>query len=324
LLAGWGIIGLGGVSIVTNVVTIAILTVLLARLFFQPRFTFDRTLQQEMLRESWPLMINNLLSMAFFKADVLLLKAIQGDVVLGLYSSVAYKLIDAINIVPISFTYALFPMMSRYADESNRQSEAMHRTYTLAIRLLIMGSLPLALVLTTLAYPLANLIGGSGFMPDSAIALQLMIWSIPLGFVNSVTHYVLIALGRQRQLTATFVIGLGFNVIANAIFIPIWSYRASAIIHILSEGVLLAAFYALMRRDLSPVPWIKLLWQPLLAGILMGGTAWLSYGISPWLATALALGVYAIALWACGMFRDPDMALVRQLLPGTKRSAETG
>ena len=318
LLAGWGIVGLGAVSIVTNLVTLTILGVLASRLFFRPRLVADRALLREMAHESWPLMVNNLLSMGFFKADVLLLKAMQGDIVLGLYSGVAYKIIDAINIVPSSFTFALFPLMSRYADTSR---EAMSRAYRLAVRLLVIVALPLAFVLTILAYPVARIIGGSGYMPDSAIALQLMIWSIPLGFVNSVTHYVLIALGRQRQLTITFIIGLAFNVLANVVAIPWWSYRASAVIHILSEGVLLSAFYMLLRRDLPPVPWASLLWRPLLAGALMGVVGVAMRGVNPLLTTFIALAVYALVLWALGITREPDMELVAAVIPGRLKGA---
>jgi O-antigen/teichoic acid export membrane protein len=304
------------VSIVTNGVTLAILLVLTVRLFFVPRLAWDRPLQREMRRESWPLMVNNLLAMGFFKADVILLKAMQGDVVLGLYSSVAYKLVDAINIVPTSFTFALFPLMSRYAHASR---EAMCRAYHLAVRLLVLVAFPLAMALTLLAYPIAAIIGGSGYMPDSAIALQWMIWSIPLGFVNSVTHYVLIALGRQRQLMACFAVGLGFNVVANVLTIPIWGYRASAAIHIFSEGVLLVAFYVLLRRDLPPVPWARLLWRPAIAGTLMGIAGGLLYGVNVLLAAVVALGVYAGALWALGVAREPDMEVVRELIPGLGR-----
>jgi O-antigen/teichoic acid export membrane protein len=316
LLAGWGIVGLGGVSILTNLVTLLILLVLTVRHFFVPRPMLSVPLLREMAQESWPLMVNNLLSMGFFKADVLLLKAIKGDIVLGLYSSVAYKVIDAINIIPSSFTFALFPMMSRYAQASR---EAAFRAYKLAVRLLIIVSLPLAMILTTLAFPLARLIGGSGYMPDSAIALQLMIWSIPVGFVNSVTHYLLIALGRQRPLMTTFAIGLAANVIANTLLIPTWSYRASAVIHIVSELVLLVAFYALLRRDLPPVPWAGLLWRPAVAGVLMGSTGWLLYDVNVFLSAGAALAVYAVALWLLGISREPDIALVRELVPGWRR-----
>jgi O-antigen/teichoic acid export membrane protein len=173
----------------------------------------------------------------------------------------------------------------------------------------------MAMALTLLAYPIGRVIGGSGYMPDSAIALQLMIWSIPVGFVNSVTHYVLIALGRQRQLTLTFVVGLGFNVLANVLAIPVWGYRASAVIHIFSELVLLIAFSALMRRDLPPVPWLRVLWRPLAAGALMGSAGAALYGVNVLLATVVALVVYAGALWALGIAREPDMEVLGELVP---------
>ncbi len=318
LLAGWGIVGLGAVSIVTNLVTLVILGALAGRLLSVSRMVADRVLLGEMVRESWPLMINNLLSMGFFKADVILLKAMRGDIVLGLYSGVAYKIIDAINIIPSSFTFALFPLMSRYADTSR---QAMSRAYRLAVRLLIIVALPLAFSLTVLAYPLARIIGGSGYMPDSAIALQLMVWSIPLGFVNSVTHYVLIALGRQRQLTLAFLVGLAFNVLTNALAIPVWSYRASAVIHILSEGVLLGAFYVLLRRDLPPVPWLSLLWRPLLAGALMGGLGMVLWKAHPLVAVIVALAAYVLALWALGIAHEPDMDVVTGMIPHRIRKA---
>ncbi|NJM41692.1 MAG: hypothetical protein HC853_13505 [Anaerolineae bacterium] len=46
-------------------------------------------------------------------------------------------------------------------------------------------------------------------MPEGQIALMMMIWSIPVGWINSVTNYALIAANQQRALTRAFVIGLG-------------------------------------------------------------------------------------------------------------------
>src|SRR5205823_896535 len=82
-------------------------------------------------------------------------------------------------------------------------------------------------------------------LPHGAIALQLMVISIPIGWINSVTNYVVIAIDKQRALTWTFLAGLAFNVIANLIFIPRvqYGYPAAAVITILSEAVLLVLFY---------------------------------------------------------------------------------
>ena len=117
LLTGLGIVGLAGASIIVNVVTLALLGILAWRQFpelraeeqhFRPRAASEQALRHEMVRESWPLMVNHLLATLFFKVDVTLMEAILGSAVLGLYS-IGYKFLDALNIIPSMFTPGALP-----------------------------------------------------------------------------------------------------------------------------------------------------------------------------------------------------------------------
>ncbi|MFQ5811578.1 MAG: oligosaccharide flippase family protein [Anaerolineae bacterium] len=317
LLRGLGFVGLAGLSIAINVVTAAILLYLLirTRLLLRgvpaPRaFELDFALQRRMVGLSWPLMLNNLISFSFFKIDVFLLEAMQGSTVVGLYS-VAYKFLDALNILPASFTIAVFPIMSRYADSAK---DSLMKAYLLSVRLLIIIALPIAIATTALAEPLVYLLGGSQYLPHSRIALQLMIWSIPIGFINSVTYYVLIALNQQRFLTKAFAIGLAFTVVANVVFIPVYSYRASALIHLFSELALLLPFYYCLRKHLAPVPWGRLLWRPALAAALMAGLLWLLHDTSFLITVPLGGLLYLLALILLGTFSEEEVALFKSLL----------
>ncbi|MBL7184354.1 MAG: flippase [Anaerolineae bacterium] len=317
LLLRQGFVGLAGLSIAINVITAAILLYLLIRTRLLLRgvpapcaFELDFSLQRSMVDLSWPLMLNNLFSFSFFKVDVFLLEAMQGSTVVGLYS-VAYKFLDALNILPASFTIAVFPIMSRYADSAK---DSLMRAYLLSVRLLVIIALPVAIVATALAEPLVYILGGSQYLPDSRIALQLMIWSIPVGFINSVTHYVLIALNQQRFLTRAFAIGLAFTVVANVVFIPIYSYQASALIHLFSELALLLPFYYCLRRHLAPVSWGRLLWRPALAAALMGGLLWLLRDTSLLLTVPLGGLIYLLALILLRTFSEEEIALFKSLL----------
>jgi len=318
LLFGLGFVGLAGVSILINVVTVAILLRLLIRHFFRPHLELDFALQRWMFDLSWPLMLNNLLSFSFFKIDVVLLESMRGSTVVGLYS-VAYRFLDALNILPASFTIAVFPIMSRYAASAK---DSLMKAYLLSVRLLVILALPIAIVTTALAEPLVYLLGGSQYLPDSRIALQLMIWSIPIGFINSVTHYVLIALNQQRFLTKAFAIGLAFAVVANLVFIPIYSYRASALIHLFSELALLLPFYYCLRRHLAPVPWGRLLWRPALAAALMGGLLWSLRDASLLLTIPLSGLIYLLALILLGTFSEEEVTLFKSLLSFDPRKIE--
>src|SRR5512147_1355625 len=140
-------------------------------------------------------MLNHLLATVFFKVDVPLLQAMQGPTVVGWYST-AYKWIDALNIIPAYSTIALFPVMSRQAVEDK---PALMRSTRVGIRLLVLMALPLAVMTTFIAPTLVLILGGPEYLPHAGIALQIMIWSIPFGWINSITNYILIALGQQSK-----------------------------------------------------------------------------------------------------------------------------
>jgi len=311
LLAGWGFLGLAGVSIVVNTITVAILLVLVCALFFRPHAAPSRAVQRGMLVESYPLMINHLLATLFFKVDVFLLDRVWGSAVLGWYS-VSYKLVDAAGIIPPTFTMAIFPLMSRYANSSR---ESLYKAYILAIKLLLAVALLIALAATALAYPLVSILGGSAYLPHSAIALSIIVWYMPLGFINSVTQYVLIALNQQRYLTKAFAVGLACGLAANVLLIPPFGYQAAAAVHIFSELALLIPFYIGVRRYLAPVPWLAILWRPFAAAGAGGALLWVLRQQSPYAAAPLAIAVYLVLLFALGTFNAADRALLRQVLP---------
>jgi O-antigen/teichoic acid export membrane protein len=143
----------------------------------------------------------------------------------------------------------------------------------------VMVALPIAVMTTFLAPLLVLILGGQSYLPNAAIALQIMIWSIPFGWINSIVNYILIALGQQSKLTRAFVIGLTFNISANLILIPRFSFVAAAVVTILSELVEGLVFMFYLERSLGSIQWIRLLWRLFVAAgamfALMGLTwAW--------------------------------------------------
>ncbi len=311
LLIGWEIVGLAATSLLANIITAAIFYYLVRATFFKPRLEFEPPFARDMVNESYPLMLNNLLSTLFFRSDVMLLKPMQGDAVVGWYTT-AYKFIDAVNIIPSSFTLAIFPLLSRYAASAK---EAMVRAYTLSLKALLIVGFPLTVGTVFLARELILILGGVEYLPHSAIALRILIWFLPFSFINSVTHYVLIALNQQRFITKSFVAAAAFNVLANAVLIPRFSYRASALVTILSEIVLLVPFHRCVRANLGSVPLGGLLWRPALASLLMGGLMWCLRDVSPLIVVPLAGLVYVGGLIVLGTFTEEERALLRRLLP---------
>jgi O-antigen/teichoic acid export membrane protein len=317
LLLGGGVIGLALVSVVANLVSASVLIWLLFQTVVRLRFDNDPGLRRHMLREAWPLMINHLLATLFFRIDVLILQPTWGDRAVGFYGA-AYKYIDGINIIPSYFTLAIFPLMSRYAHTAR---DSLVRAYLLSLRLLLFIALPLAVGTPFVARELILLLGGGQYLPDSMIALQLLIWFLPFSFVNQITQYVLIAIDQQRFLTRAFIIGVLFNTLTNLLLIPQYGYRAAAVTTILSEWALLIPFYYAVRKYLCVVPWGDIIWRPALAAAVMGACLWWVRDSGLFVRLAVALLAYGVTWVAVGGLRQPDMQLIWSWLPWRRMRA---
>ncbi|HRL13101.1 MAG TPA: flippase, partial [Aggregatilineales bacterium] len=317
LVLGYGIVGLAAVSIVTNVVTLIVLWIGARAFLHGLRITRpDRGLMRGMVGGSWPLMLNHFLATIFFQIDIVLLEWIKGARIVGLYR-VAYSWLLAINVVPAFFTQALLPIMSRQARDNHA---ALRRTYTLGIKLLVAVAFPLAVGFTFLAEPLTWFLGGAAYLPDGAIALRIMIWSIPIGWMNSLTQYALVALDLQRRITVAFAVAVAFNVSANLLLIPAYGFQAAALTTIVSEIVLFVPFALLMQSKLGRLPWLAIIARPALAAGVMAGVTLFGWAlIHPVFGVAAGVVVYPLALLAFRPLSADEWRLLSPVIPARAR-----
>jgi O-antigen/teichoic acid export membrane protein len=299
LLLGQGIVGLAAVALLGNVATALALGAIAHRTGVVGRLSASTAEARAMLRPAFPLMLNHLLATLFFRIDVLLLQPLRGNRELGYYAT-AYKFVDGLGIIPSAFTFAVFPQLARLAAG---EPDALRRAYALSLKLLVFVSVPLALAMTALAEPLVGLVGGPDYLPDAAVALRLLIWFLPLSFANGLTQYALVAAGQQRAITSAFVGAVAFNVLANLATIPIYGYRAAAVVTVLSEVALAVPFGLVVARaiGLSPARAVG----PFLIAAALALAALLGVEVRLGPAAGLAAGL-AVYLAALALLRPLD------------------
>ncbi len=317
LTLGYGIVGLAAASLIVNVLTLTMLAVLATRLFFRPRWEWDFALQLRGLREGLPLMLNNLLAGWFNKIDYTLLRPVRGATEVGWYSA-GYRYIDAFNIVPSLFTLSLFPVLARQAEGEDRTRVAA--TYHFALKLLSATALPLTVLVTFFAEPMVALLGGARFLPNGAIALTILAWSMPIGWMNSLTNYMLISLRQERGLTLSFLASVIFNVLLNIVLLARFGFVAAAGVTIASETFLCIFFGYWIRRSLGPVPWLSLLWRPWLAGGLMAALIVALWPVSPLLALPAGVVLYLGFLLLTRAFDASELQKLLSVLPSRLRA----
>lgn len=318
LLLGWGVVGLAAASVIVNFLQVILLDSLMRRYLFTPQYSrlfFDWQLGKRLLAASFPLLLNGLIINILFKSDGLLIQAFRGSYELGIYNS-AYKFIDALLIIPSTLTMALFPLFSHYGES---QRDNLLRAYREGLRFLLVIALPISGGTLFVAHDLIGFLGGKEFLPDGAIALQILIWFLPFSYLNGLTQYVLVALNKQRNITGGIVFAAVANIVLNMIFIPIFGYSAAAALTIVTELLLLVPFCYVHYKTLGKgsLPLLQTFWRPTLAtGLMMlalGGLLWLGFA-NFLLTVVVGGGVYLAALILLGGVTKQDVALLKKAL----------
>ena len=142
-----------------------------------------------------------------------------------------------------------------------------------------------------------------------------MIWSIPFGWINSVTNYLLVAIDQVRTITRSFVIATVLNIVVNTIFIPIFGFRAAAISTILSEIILGALFQRTLYRKLNRTPWVQLFGKIVASAALMGAITWIGLQWNLLLGLIVGICAYLATMIYIGVFNSREISIIVDLMP---------
>jgi O-antigen/teichoic acid export membrane protein len=310
LILGLGVVGVAGAAFVATILNAAVFVWLLRRHIGWPGWHWDWSIGRSMLQAAFPLMLNSLLMVVFFRFDTFIIQMFRGTEAVANYH-VAYKVPPIALILPPIVVNALFPRFSRQAlgDRTGLLSG-----YRLTLRVLLLIALPLAATVSLFSTNVVHFIAGSEqYGRETSQALAILIWFVPLSYVNGIAQYVLIALDRQSAITRAFVITALFNLGTNMVLVPRWGIAAAAFTTVASELVLYLPFRRVLMAELHAAPLLELLWRPALA---IAGSSLGMFFLRDVPLISLVVGalLYGLLLWLTGTVTAEDRQLMRRVL----------
>jgi O-antigen/teichoic acid export membrane protein len=250
LANGFGVAGVLACNLGAGLLGMALHGAVLYRWRMLPYLRWDFAAWRIYLVKSYPFALTAVIAALYTRADVVLLGLWQGDVAAGWYGA-AYKLWEAVGLLPVSLLDAMFPEMARLSG-SQHGTATLRSLFRTGGPVLLAGGLLLAAAGALAARGLITGIYGvaEDFEPTIA-AFRLLVWGVPAMFLYLLSGHALYALGEQRRVTiAMLVVGLA-NLTANAFVIPRWGTAGAAVAALCSEWLLWALLYPQARRALG-------------------------------------------------------------------------
>jgi O-antigen/teichoic acid export membrane protein len=180
---------------------------------------------------SFPLLVQLLLGLMLYNADLVFLRAFRDAASVGYYAA-AYALISLVANIGMTYAFSLLPAMSRTdarsVDEMALWSAALAQTFAV--------SLPVAAGIFMVAPQIIHLGFGDGYAP-SAAALQVLAVSIPFFTIRYVPWVAMIARGRVQRLTGAMVWAVAVNLVLNVVLVPGLGIVGAALATVVAELV---------------------------------------------------------------------------------------
>jgi O-antigen/teichoic acid export membrane protein len=271
--------------------------------FALPEFSLSTI--RNLLRVGYPFMLVNVLTYVFQKADVLLLSVIKGDAAVGWYGA-AYNFLDVIMFLPLAYTVAIFPRLSRAA---HHKDEELRNVLIQSLKHLFCFGLFFAVTIAVFADQLILWIYKEAFV-NSVVLLRVLILGLVFMFPNSLMGYVLFSKHKQEQLVKVFVVNLAVNVLLNLFAIPKYGPLGAALAMLVSLMSSFLFLIFLVNRYLARLDLSELVLRPIVVASVYLGLLAILYPLNQVLALVVGVVLYLLLYWLSGLLEPEEKQLL--------------
>jgi len=270
------------------------------------RCLYDSQIVHSIFQISLPFAWFSIFQRVYTYLDSVLLSLFAGDYYVGIYQ-VAFKIIFALQFLPMAFTASLYPAMSTYWLSNRPQLKI---AFERAMNYLIIISVPITAGSIILAPQIITLFK-SGYQ-DAILPLQITMGALFFIFVNFPIGSLLNACDRQKRNTRNMLIVTIFSVLLNLILIPLWQAKGAAITVLITNFLMFGLGMVVVPQiiNYNAKNNLKTLGRSILATAFMA--AFINYysTLNIFLLCLLAMIIYFFFSFALGSFKKADLAYI--------------
>jgi len=280
--------------------------------FFKTRAPLDLRSWIPMVREALPFGLAGFFAGIFSWINPVALSYLMGNEAVGWYSA-AFKLTSILAIIPSVVNMSFFPAMCRFYITSKSTLLFMQQR---SLRYMTFLGLPIGVGTTLIADKIIFFVYGPAYA-NSAMVLQILVWSSVLAFISSTLNLMLSTSNMQMIVTKQLAICAIICILLSLLLIPYFSYVGAAISVVAAEIVSLI----LAMRTASKVDYRfsgeekKFLIKIALANAVMA--AFIIYtrnNLDMFLIISSSAIIYLAASYLFRIFDENDKELFRNVL----------
>ncbi|MBI4215128.1 MAG: flippase [Parcubacteria group bacterium] len=235
------------------------------------RWEIDLTVWKQIIAQSWPIAVNIVFNVIYFRTDALFLSLLRSQTEVGLYGA-PYKIVEVLTTFPFLVSGLLLPLLTFYWKSNNRV--AFKEIFQKYFDFMVIITIPMVVGAFLLAKPSIVFIAGTEF-EASAPLLRILIFSAALIFINNIPAYTIVALEKQKNMIPYYGITALIALSGYLYLIPKYSFYAAAGINAFSEFLITIATFWVVYKAARFIPSFKIFLPCLFASSIMALTLYI-------------------------------------------------
>ncbi|MFA7050037.1 MAG: flippase [Patescibacteria group bacterium] len=271
------------------------------------KISFDFKFIKKIILFSLPFALFGIFQRLYTYLDSVLLSFFSGDYSVGIYQ-VSFKIIFALQFLPMAFTASLYPAMSYYWKENREQLKI---TFRRSIDYLLLISVPISFGIFLLSDKIISIFK-EGYL-EANWPLKISIISLIFIFLNFPIGSLLNACDKQAKNTRNMLITLIFSVVLNIFLIPRFGVVGASVVVLLSNilmfvlGIIESKKIIVYKFKENFSIFLKILFSSFLMGIFI---FILKDSLNIFLLCLLSAIIYFLLIFFLGGFKKDEIIYI--------------
>ena len=194
--------------------------------------------------------------------DTVMLSVLKSDQQVGWYSA-AYKIYEGPVLIPAIIGTVFMPRLSRLFVENKGEFIAL---FERGVKYIVLASLVVALNGIIFSSIIIDLSYGQAY-GNSVYVLEILLVGLIFIFTINFLQTVMISIDRQKIILYISLLGLGVNVLMNALLIPRYGHVGAAIATVAVEAMVCLVLCGVFHHLVLEVKWWKFWIKPVSVGL---------------------------------------------------------
>ena len=211
---------------------------------------FNRALVKAIIVTAWPFGLLGIMGVVMLNTDIIMLGWLRQPAEVGYYSA-AQKLIQVLYVLPALFAASVFPIVAKLV---RTDALAVKKLLEKSVALVILVSLPIALLGIVLAEPIIELLFGMEYAP-SILTFRILMATIVIVYPASLLGYAIFAYDEQKNFIWFVAVAALGNVLFNFLLIPKFGIEGAAVSTIITQLLTNALIWRKVKKITGLTIW---------------------------------------------------------------------